>query len=869
MGLLPPFVPFIYSLLVVACLSSKFLHLAQHEHSLPLAEFLIYLPTLFLQDVLVIFLGRVLLRGPDGGLQYLTCAVGALMAVATFGAAAMQIGFYWETGSQIEWGASGSFLRDPAAMKILLSGVRSVALSAAMLFLIAYLTAPHLYTMAGRLLMVGSGWFGAGNNNNISHNHNANEPAASLDILPTTVPTGDKFGGRSSSRSRRRRRRVSLSSAVVIAVFLFYLRGSRPPVPYDHLASTLPFALSAAFHRQPAHGCPQSAVTPFPFPELVEPARWERPVGQYPGWIPDHDWPLSWPKWLPEHPPPGFSRWANQMKKTTHNKGHKDECEGQTATYNAATDPSKISNLDNELYEQLKTAFDQHSVRIEHIVLLTLESARKETFPMKQGTDLYDLVLDTYTLSNKKKRAAGIDRLSCMTPTAQMVTGEFATNSTGQKNTFADWPWQAEHAEDGGGDGGGINVKGALTGSSLTLKSLLSSHCGVMPLPVDLLEEARLDIYQPCIPHILDLFNSKKTQMKNLQDFQERQWRSVFVQSSTDSYDRQALMTRRMGFDESIAKGMLDDPGSKYYPPGSAEINYFGYAEEELEPYFRDVILAAAENKTRLFLSHMTSTTHHPWNVPETEPFEDYFGKESLKHKGLNAFFNAVRYVDRWVGKILGYLEEARIADRTLVVIVGDHGQAFEEDDRTQGTYENSHISNFRVPLVFRHPRLPRISVEANATALSIVPTILDLLVHSQSLNAHDRRIAEWLAPEYQGQSLARPFKNAQSGRRSWNMGIINAGGSLLALTSAGDPYRLVVPVQNSTRSGSEKVFEYRFTHTGIDPTEKQPLQRWSLDALVAEVGSVYGNDAAHWTESAALMGSWWIDEQKRIWNYP
>lgn len=773
----------------------------------------------------------------------------------------MQIGFFWETGSQIEWGASGSFLRDPAAMKILLSGVRSVALSGLMLFLIAYLTAPHLYIMAGGMLMGGrSLLLGGGNNKNNNNNG---------DVLPTTTlttaesPTRKSNGGSSSHR----RRGVSLSTAVVIIVVLFFLRVRRPRVPYDHLASTLPFALSAAFHRHPTHhGCPQSEMTPFPFPELIEPARWERPVGQYPGWIPDHSWPSSWPKWLPERPPPGFSRWAKQMKKNAaHQDGQKDEkkqsCKEQAATYNAATDPSKISNLDNELYKQLKTAFDQHSVRIEHIVLLTLESARKETFPMKQGTDLYDMVLDTYT--DQKKRAAGIDRLSRMTPTAQMVTGEFATNSTGQHNTFDDWSWQTEGA-------GGINVKGAMTGSSLTLKSLLSSHCGVMPLPVDLLEEAKLDIYQPCLPHILGLLDStKKNTQTNSNNFQDRQWRSVFMQSSTDSYDRQALMTRRMGFEESIAKGTLDDPDSKYYPPRSAEINYFGYAEEELEPYLKDIIFAAAENKTRLFLSHMTSTTHHPWNVPATVQREDYFGQEKIKHKDLNAFFNTVRYVDRWVGKILKYLEEARIADSTLVVIVGDHGQAFEEDDWIQGTYENSHISNFRVPLVFRHPRLPRIEVETNATSLSIVPTILDLLVHSNSLNAHDRRVAEWLAPEYQGQSLARPFKNSQRGRRSWNMGIINAGGSLLSVTSAGDPYRLVVPVQNSTKGYGGKVFEYRFTHTGIDPAEKQALERWSLEELVPAVTKFYGAGAARWTESAALMGRWWIDEQKRIWNYP
>ena len=83
----------------------------------------------------------------------------------------------------------------------------------------------------------------------------------------------------------------------------------------------------------------------------------------------------------------------------------------------------------------------------------------------------------------------------------------------------------------------------------------------------------------------------------------------------------------------------------------------------------------------------------------------------------MNAFLKTVRYMDSWVGRILNYLEEAGIADRTLVVVVGDQsvplsytsflgnvlmcdsGQAFDEDDGLQGTFGNPHISNFRVPL--------------------------------------------------------------------------------------------------------------------------------------------------------------------------
>ena len=167
-----------------------------------------------------------------------------------------------------------------------------------------------------------------------------------------------------------------------------------------------------------------------------------------------------------------------------------------------------------------------------------------------------------------------IDKLSRMTPTAQMLTREYATNSTGGKMAFdndtVEWVDQIPP------DMGGINVKGALTASSLTLKSLLSLHCGAMPLPVDMLEESQLEIYQPCLPHILGLFNSKNAD-DGLRLVKERPWKSVFVQSSTDDYDRQSSLIKQVGFDEKIVKETIEDPLAAHFPPKTEEINYFGY----------------------------------------------------------------------------------------------------------------------------------------------------------------------------------------------------------------------------------------------------------------------------------------------------
>ena len=98
------------------------------------------------------------------------------------------------------------------------------------------------------------------------------------------------------------------------------------------------------------------------------------------------------------------------------------------------------------------------------------------------------------------------------------------------------------------------------------------------------------------------------------------------------------------------------------------------FKEQEVFPYIRDTILDTLEMNERLFLTHFTSTTHHPWNLPSGYPKEEYWREESTvsSHEDMNNYLNTVRYVDRWLGEILSLLDDTGIANETLVVFVGD-----------------------------------------------------------------------------------------------------------------------------------------------------------------------------------------------------
>ena len=164
------------------------------------------------------------------------------------------------------------------------------------------------------------------------------------------------------------------------------------------------------------------------------------------------------------------------------------------------------------------------------------------------------------------------------------------------------------------------------------------------------------------------------------------------------------------------------------------------------------------------------------------------------------------------------------------------------------------------MPLLFHHPLLPRLHLSVNGSAISILPTILDLLVTTNSLNEVDSTIAQDLMNEYEGQSLIRPYRASHNGREAWNMGVINAGGTMLSVGSAAVPWRLNLPLNND--------FEYRFTDLERDPFELSPVTAWSMGGLAADIYSRFGSEAVDWVLKAEKVGLWWVTERKKLWNY-
>ncbi len=90
---------------------------------------------------------------------------------------------------------------------------------------------------------------------------------------------------------------------------------------------------------------------------------------------------------------------------------------------------------------------------------------------------------------------------------------------------------------------------------------------------------------------------------------------------------------------------------------------------------------------------------------------------------------NSIRWTDRVLGSLITTLDARGLREKTMIVVAGDHGEAFGEHGR-EGHARDVHAEVTTTPLIVSLPfRLePGIVVDAPTENIDLWPTILDLL---------------------------------------------------------------------------------------------------------------------------------------------
>jgi arylsulfatase A-like enzyme len=181
-------------------------------------------------------------------------------------------------------------------------------------------------------------------------------------------------------------------------------------------------------------------------------------------------------------------------------------------------------------------------------------------------------------------------------------------------------------------------------------------------------------------------------------------YRTAFIHSGQIDFDREGDFLRNHGF-----QALMAEPRDYPYP-----------RDPELVP--KTLKWIERDPNRPFFVTLWTHDTHHPYVSSLNRDFNVHDAK-------FNRYLNAVQATDTLISELAMALQKQGLADRTLLVVMGDHGEAF--GDHNQLIHGGSvYDEEVHIPFMIENPVLfPRaVTVDRVMRQVDIAPTLLALL---------------------------------------------------------------------------------------------------------------------------------------------
>jgi arylsulfatase A-like enzyme len=192
-----------------------------------------------------------------------------------------------------------------------------------------------------------------------------------------------------------------------------------------------------------------------------------------------------------------------------------------------------------------------------------------------------------------------------------------------------------------------------------------------------------------------------------------------------------------------------------------------------------------------------TQQTHHPYPLASNQKLIN-FGLDTSTRDGrdLNLYLNDLHLADEQLGRLFSALRKSHLADSTLVVITGDHGEAFGTPHGFHYHGTTIYQEGVNVPMILWNPTLFKGGRHSNVVGahIDLNPTVFDLLGLP-------------LPASWQGYSLMDPHRPPPA------YFTCNAGYLLEGVRQGNDKY-----IYNAT-SGTQELFDL-----ATDPTEQHNM---------------------------------------------
>lgn len=206
-----------------------------------------------------------------------------------------------------------------------------------------------------------------------------------------------------------------------------------------------------------------------------------------------------------------------------------------------------------------------------------------------------------------------------------------------------------------------------------------------------------------------------------IQDYLKRlNYTQAWFNSHQAGYHNKMLFERRHGTTEFFDQDYFESVGV------DERVGSWGLADGPFLQATLDKLEELAVGGKPVFANVLTINTHHPQTViAEGEVSADLLSALQAD-EAYHGLLSRYRYTDEAVGGFIERLFSSELGERTLLVVVGDHG-ARQRPPTAQNEIQH-YEARFRVPLVFMTKRAQAVKLERLAHQIDIAPTIAGVL---------------------------------------------------------------------------------------------------------------------------------------------
>ncbi|MBI5607862.1 MAG: sulfatase [Deltaproteobacteria bacterium] len=250
----------------------------------------------------------------------------------------------------------------------------------------------------------------------------------------------------------------------------------------------------------------------------------------------------------------------------------------------------------------------------------------------------------------------------------------------------------------------GLQAPHAYTVIPHTTKALIATLCGYPPRPDHEFSETQWGaLPAACLAELLA----------------QQGYSTLFLTAASGRFENNRQLVEQMGYQTAVTGEELAGPAFAAHRAGKAEVNYFGFEDAVLPSVLLDW---TARQRTPWFATLLTLNAHHPYQLPGDTP------QPRLAPGSFGDYLAALQTTDAALGQILDGLQKQGHGDDTLVVVLGDHGEAFGEHGQAQHD-DVPYDESLRIPLVVAGPGVPAGARAAGLRQnLDVAPTILEVL---------------------------------------------------------------------------------------------------------------------------------------------